>query len=123
LSIFDCRFSIASIVARRYPAQGQDCSILNRKSTIDNCQEALTLRDVKNEGTSGDVYENTGDDDNMSGEKPGFYTKMRPIHDYRQQSVGIVDRGYTGYAINRGEGGPKISSSAHRSTRGARSWF
>jgi hypothetical protein len=27
---------------------------------------ALTLRDVKNEGTTGDVHENKGDDDKMS---------------------------------------------------------
>jgi len=33
-------------------------------------QRALetSLRDVKNEGTSGDVHENTGDDDKMSSE-------------------------------------------------------
>jgi hypothetical protein len=63
----------------------------------------LTLRDVKNEDRSGYVYENTGNYDKMSGEKTGFYTKMHPFHDNRQQSVGIVDRGCTGYAINRGE--------------------
>ena len=27
---------------------------------------ALTLKDVKNEGTTGDVYENKGDDDKLS---------------------------------------------------------
>jgi hypothetical protein len=32
---------------------------------------APTLRDVKNEGTSGDVYENKGEDDTMSCEKTG----------------------------------------------------
>ena len=37
---------------------------------------ALTLRDVKNEGTSGDVYENKGEDDKMSFEKPPVYMKM-----------------------------------------------
>jgi hypothetical protein len=36
--IVDFRLSIASIVARQYAAQGQDCSILNRKSSIDNRQ-------------------------------------------------------------------------------------
>jgi hypothetical protein len=41
---------------------------------------ALSLRDVKNEDRSGYVYENTGDDDKMSCEKPGFYTKMRELH-------------------------------------------
>ena len=30
---------------------------------------ALTQRDVKNEGTSGDVYENKGEDDIMSGSR------------------------------------------------------
>jgi hypothetical protein len=40
---------------------------------------ALTLRDVKNEGTSGDVYENKGDDDKMSSEKHAFYTKMHQL--------------------------------------------
>jgi len=56
-SIADCRLPIASIVARQYLAQGQDCSILNRKSSIDNCQWALTHRDVKNEDRTGYVYE------------------------------------------------------------------
>ena len=71
------------------------------------------LRDVKNEGTSGDVYENTGDDDNMSGEKPGFYTKMHSLREDQQESVGLLGRECIGYAIIRGEGGTKISSSPH----------
>jgi hypothetical protein len=75
---------------------------------------ALTLRDVKNEDRPGYVYENTGDDDKMSGEKTGFCRKMPPFHDNRQQSVGTVDRGCTAYAINQGEGGPRIGSSVHR---------
>jgi len=33
---------------------------------------ALAQRDVKNEGTSGDVYENKGVDDKMYGYLPGF---------------------------------------------------
>ena len=32
----------------------------------------LTQRDVKNEGTSGDMYENKGEHDKTSGEKHGF---------------------------------------------------
>jgi hypothetical protein len=61
------------------------------------------------------VYENTGDDDKMSGEKTAFYTKLHQLHDNRQQSVGLIGRIWTDYAIIRGEGGPKIGSSAHRS--------
>jgi len=42
---------------------------------------ALTLRDVKNGTTSGDVYENKGDDDKMSFEKPSVYMKMHELAD------------------------------------------
>src|SRR5208283_5968408 len=38
LSIADLRSARPSVAARQYTSQGQDCSILNRKSTIDNCQ-------------------------------------------------------------------------------------
>ena len=84
---------------------------------------ALTLRDVKNEDRPGYMHENTGDDDKMSSEKHGFYTKMHQLHDNRQQSSGLIGRKCSGYAIIRGEGEPKIGSSAHRSIGGARSWF
>jgi hypothetical protein len=40
----------------------------------------LTLRDVKNEDRPGYVYENTGNNDKMSSEKPAFYRKMRLLH-------------------------------------------
>jgi hypothetical protein len=36
----------------------------------------LTRRDVKNEGTSGDVYENKGERDNMSCSRAGFLQKI-----------------------------------------------
>jgi len=62
---------------------------------------ALTLRDVKNETTSGDVYENTGDDDKMSVQITGFYTKMHESHDHRQQSVGFIDGKYQGCTLKR----------------------
>ena len=39
----------------------------------------LTLRDVRNEATSGDVHENTGDDDKMSTAKDGILQKSAPI--------------------------------------------
>ena len=39
----------------------------------------LTLRDVKNGTTSGDVYENKGGGDKMSCEKPPLYTKIHEL--------------------------------------------
>ena len=39
----------------------------------------LTLRDVKNEGTSGDVYENKGEDDKMSGHLHVFLQESAEI--------------------------------------------
>jgi hypothetical protein len=39
----------------------------------------LTLRDVKNEATTGDVHENTGDGDKMSSEKQAFLQENAPI--------------------------------------------
>ena len=40
---------------------------------------ALTHRDVKNEGTSGDVYENKGEDDKMSGNPTVFLQENAEI--------------------------------------------
>jgi hypothetical protein len=40
---------------------------------------ALGLRDVKNEGTTGDVHENKSDGDKMSGEKQGFFQENAAI--------------------------------------------
>jgi len=42
-------------------------------------KEGVTHKDVKNEGTSGDVHENTGDDDNVSSDKHGFIHENAPI--------------------------------------------
>jgi hypothetical protein len=39
----------------------------------------ITLRDVKNEGRPGDVYENTGGSDKMSPEKTGSLQEITPI--------------------------------------------
>ncbi len=39
----------------------------------------LTHRDVKNEGTSGDVYENKGDGDKMSGLRDAFLPENAEI--------------------------------------------
>jgi hypothetical protein len=73
-----------------------------------DCQFVLgnhagTLRDVKNEDRSGYVHENTGDDDKMSSEKHGFYTKMQALRGHRQQSVGLLGRRRTDYGMDRGE--------------------
>jgi hypothetical protein len=40
---------------------------------------ALTHKDVKNEGTSGDVYENKGVDDIMSGNRADFLAENSQI--------------------------------------------
>ena len=69
LPISDCRFGKCLPKCRRFN---------NVFFKVQN--GALTLRDVKNEGRSGYVYENTGDDDKMSGENTGFYMKMHPFH-------------------------------------------
>jgi hypothetical protein len=61
----------------------------------------LTLRDVKNEDRPGYVYENTGNDDKMPGDKTGFYTKMHPLREDQQEPVGFLGRKRAGYAIKR----------------------
>jgi len=53
---------------------------------------ALTPRDVKNEGTSGDVYENKGGDDKMSCEIHLFFTKLHYYRHDRQPSTGLLGR-------------------------------
>ena len=42
---------------------------------------ALTHRDVKNEGTSGDVYENKGRATKCTHINTAFYTKMHELRD------------------------------------------
>jgi hypothetical protein len=39
----------------------------------------ITQRDVKNEGTSGDVYENKGAHDKMADNSSGFLAENAPI--------------------------------------------
>jgi hypothetical protein len=49
---------------------------------------ALTPRDVKNEGTSGDVYENKGPHDTMPDNKSRFWPENSKIRDnWRESSV------------------------------------
>ena len=79
----------------------------------------LTLRDVKNEDRPGYMYENKGDDDKMSGERTGFYTKMHPLREDRRQSVGLLCRKCTSHAIIRGEVAPlKSALSGCQGSRG-----
>jgi hypothetical protein len=84
---------------------------------------AVTSRDVKNGGTSGDVHENKARTTKCHAKNAAFYMKMGPLRENRQQSVGLFGRTRNHCATIRGEGGPKISSSAHRSIGGAQSWF
>jgi hypothetical protein len=93
LTIVDCRFAKCPALWRAktlVKVRTARSLIANRQSRIDNCQGAVALRDVKNEGRSGYVYENTGNDDKMSGYKTGFCTKMHPRRENRQRSVGIL---------------------------------
>jgi len=48
---------------------------------------ALTHKDVKNEGTSGDVHENKGVSDKMYGYLPGFWPKIHRFRDNGRQSI------------------------------------
>jgi hypothetical protein len=43
------------------------------------CGSTGTLRDVRNEATSGDVHENKGDADKMSGQTRGLLHENAPI--------------------------------------------
>jgi hypothetical protein len=59
--------------------------------------EALTLRDVKNEGRSGYVYENTGNIDKLSTPKTGFLHKNAPIARYLTTIAQVYCRNYRGW--------------------------
>jgi hypothetical protein len=51
---------------------------------------ALTHRDVKNEGTSGDVYENKWMETKCTPINTAFYTKMHGLRDNERQSIGSL---------------------------------
>ncbi len=91
------------------------CLVLRARSQV--------LRDVKNEGRPGYVYDNTRDCDNMSGEKHGIYTKMRPIYPSRQKSTGLRGRAGTNFAINRGEDGPRRAIRGRLAEATARKYY
>ena len=69
-------------------------------------------RDVKNEDRTGYVHENKGDNDKMSSEKHGFYTKMHELHANWQQSVRLIGRKCT--QVARKIGAKADAESAHR---------
>jgi hypothetical protein len=49
------------------------------RHTLGGQQQIRTLRDVKNEGRTDYVYENTGNDDKMSCEQSGFFQENAPM--------------------------------------------
>ena len=61
----------------------------------------MTQRDVKNEDRPGYVYENTLNDDKMSGQRTGFYTKMHQLREDQREPVGLIGRKCKGYSIKR----------------------
>jgi hypothetical protein len=62
---------------------------------------ALPHRDVKNEDRSGYVYENTENNDKMSGEETRFYTKMHHLREDQQESVGFLGRECISYTVRQ----------------------
>ena len=70
--------------------------------------------DVKNEGTSGDVYENKGKMTKCIVTNSASRTKMDQSHANRHQSGVLLGRACIGCATMRSEVGPKIGSSVPR---------
>lgn len=68
----------------------------------------MALRDVKNEGTSGDVYENTGKVTICRAMVRPFCRKFRGFDDKLQESIRIAGRQCTSYAEIRGESAPTV---------------
>ena len=90
--IYDCRFGKCLPQFRR---------LTNMLIKVRN--GALTHRDVKNEGTSGDVYENKGLATKCTHINTAFYTKMHELHGNERQSMGLFGRTCADHAINRSE--------------------
>ena len=81
LSIFDCRLSICELPPL-WPLSGMRNEIRNGPLT----------QTKKYDDRSRNVYENTENDDKISGEKTGFYTKMHLLREDQQESVGFLGR-------------------------------
>jgi hypothetical protein len=60
---------------------------------------ALGLRNVKNGGTSGDVYENTGGDDKLSTDETAFLQENAPMSHDLQKSVGLFGGNCTNHTL------------------------
>jgi hypothetical protein len=90
--IYDCRFGKCRPQFRR---------LTNMLIKVRN--GVLTHRDVKNEGTSGDVYENKGQETKCTHINTAFYTKMHELRDNERQSIGLFGRTCADHAINRSE--------------------
>jgi len=61
-----------------------------------------TQRDVKNEDRSDYVYENKGKHDKMTGDLPGFFTKMHRLRAKGRQSSRLFGGKCISFGINRG---------------------
>jgi hypothetical protein len=83
--IYDCRWSMADF--RSSPPIGAA-----HEGAIQGPKRGRTCRDVKNEGTSGDVYENKGKATQCLVTNSASHTKMHQSHANRHQSVGLSGR-------------------------------
>jgi hypothetical protein len=79
----DCRLPIREVPPLERLARTL-LKVRTAQYSMANCQSAtakgaLGLRDVKNEGTSGDVYENTGEGTKCTPLNSAFCTKMQAL--------------------------------------------
>ena len=80
LSIVDCRLAKCPPMRRLTNTLVKTCRPEGRRY-ISVRNGVLTHRDVKNEGTSGDVYENKGRETKCTHINTAFYTKMHEFRD------------------------------------------
>src|SRR5271157_4019927 len=124
--IVDCRFSIFDCRFAKCPPLWRLTNVLFKVRN-----RVLTQRDVKNEDRTGYVYENTGGDDKMAGEKTGFYTKMHAWREDQQESVGFLGRECISYTIRQdgrrqtvdGKRGETVGTRCRVSGAGASTWW
>ena len=109
LSIVDCRLAKCPPMRRLTNTLVKTCRPEGRRY-ISVRNGVLTHRDVKNEGTSGDVYENKGRATKCTHINTAFYTKMHQFRDNGRQSIGLFGRKCIGCVIIRGEVEPLESA-------------
>ena len=90
LPIFECRLPICEFP---HPA-GRPVKVLFKVGN-----DPWTQRDVKNEGTSGDVYENKEETTKCLVTNSASRTKMHQSGPNREQSAGLLGRRCTDYLI------------------------